>query len=105
MFVSGLKDEDLLLLHHTIRLEFPEYTGRTLDQVCQPPMGGTRGGGTGDPDPPPENDKNIVFLSNTGPVPLKITKLQSQQSMLGHHRHSSETPFKWRSAGVLMLAL
>ena len=34
-------------------------------------MGGSRGGwGTGGPDPP-ENHKNIGFLSNTGPDPLK----------------------------------
>ena len=36
-------------------------------------------GGTGGPDPPPpENHKNIGFLSNTGPNSLKITKLPSQ---------------------------
>ena len=34
-------------------------------------------------DPPPENHKNIGFLSNIGPDPLKITKLPSQRSMLG----------------------
>ena len=43
---------------------------------------------------PSENHKNIVFLSNTGPDPLKITKLPSQHSMLGHHQHASETPYK-----------
>ena len=34
------------------------------------------GGGTGGPDtlPPPENHKNIGFLSNTGPDPPKIYK-------------------------------
>ena len=45
-----------------------------------------RGGGGGDPDP---------LLSNTGPDLLKITKLTSQHSMLGHHRPARETPFKW----------
>ena len=30
---------------------------------------------------------------------LKITKLPSQQSMLGHYRPASKTPFKWRLAG------
>ena len=56
---------------------------------------------TGGPDPPPplENYKNIGFLSNTGPDPLKITKLQIQHSILGHHLPASETPFKWRFAG------
>ena len=63
-------------------------------------MGGSRGGIGGSDPPPPENHKNIGFLSNTGADPLKITKLQSQQSMFGHHRHPSETPFKWRFAGV-----
>ena len=57
-------------------------------------MRGSRGGGTGGLDPPPlKNHKYIGFLSNTGPDPLKITKLPSQHSMLGHHRHASETPF------------
>ena len=36
------------------------------------------------------------FLGNTGPDRLKITKLPSQNSMLGHHRHASETSFKFR---------
>ena len=40
---------------------------------------------------PLKNHKNIGFLSNTGPDPLKITKLPSQHSMLGHHQHASET--------------
>ena len=49
------------------------------------------------PPPPPdlENHKNIGFLTNTGPDPLRITKLQRQHSMLGHHGHASETPFTW----------
>ena len=39
------------------------------------------------PDPRPlKNHKNIGFLSNTAPDSLKITKLSSQQSKLGHHR-------------------
>ena len=50
-----------------------------------------------------KNYNNIVFLSNTGLDPLKITKLPSQHSMLSHHQHTSETPFKWRFAGVLMM--
>ena len=56
------------------------------------------GGGTGGPDPL-ENYKNSGFLSNTGPGSLKITKIPSQHSMLGHHLPASETPFKWRFAG------
>ena len=55
--------------------------------------------------PPLKNHKNIEFLSSTaGPDPLKITKLQSQHSMLGHLWHYAETPFKWRFAGVPMMA-
>ena len=44
---------------------------------------GDRGSG---PPPPLENYKNIRFLSNTGPDPLKITMLPILHSMLGHHR-------------------
>ena len=41
--------------------------------------------GTGGTGPPPlKNYKNIGFLSNTGPDPLKIIKLPSQHLMLGH---------------------
>ena len=49
---------------------------------------GDRGSG-----PPMKNHKNIGSLSNSGPDPLKITKLPSQHSMLGHHKRASETPF------------
>ena len=49
------------------------------------------GGGAGGPDPPP--GKRNGFLRNTGPDPLKITKLPIKHSMLGHHRPASETPF------------
>ena len=59
-------------------------------------MCGSRGGGGGQGvrTPPLENYKNIWFLSNTGPDPLKITKIPSQHSMLDHHRTTSETPLK-----------
>ena len=70
-------------------------------------MGGSRGGGGGGrgSGPPLKNHKNIWFLSNSGPDPLKITKLLSQNSMLGHHRPASKAPFKWHFAGVPMMAL
>ena len=58
-------------------------------------------GGSG---PHLKNHINIGVLSNTGLDPLKITKLPSQHSMLGHHRHASETPFKWRFAGGPIMA-
>ena len=64
--------------------------------------------GTGDPYPPPplKNHNNKGFLSNAGPDPLKIEKLPSQHSMLGHHRPApiSERPFKWRFAGGPMIS-
>ena len=65
-----------------------------------PEGGGAGGGGRGQGVLTPlENYKNIGFLSNTGPDPLKITKLPIQHSMLGHHRPTSEMPFKWSFAG------
>ena len=45
---------------------------------------GDRGSG-----PPLENHKK-GFFSNAGPDPLKIVKLPSQLSILGHNRHASE---------------
>ena len=46
--------------------------------------------------------KNMVS-KHTGPFPFIITKLPSQHSMLGHHRHASETLFKWCFAGRPMI--
>ena len=54
---------------------------------------------------PLKNHEKLGFLSNTGPYPLKTTKLSSQNSMLDHHRHASETPFKWRFAGGPLLVV
>ena len=60
-------------------------------------MRGSREGDRGSGPPPPphlKNHKNIGLLSTTGPDPLKITKLLIKPvSMLGHHPHTSETPF------------
>ena len=53
---------------------------------------------------PLKNHKNIEFLSNTGPDPLKFSKLPSQHSTLDHYRHASETPFKWCFAAGPMMA-
>ena len=70
--------------------------------VAQPSsMCGSREG-TGGPDPPPPGKHKIIgLLSNSGPDPLKIAKLLSQHSMLGHHQHASEKPFimafHWRA--------
>ena len=57
-----------------------------------------RGGGRGSG--PPEKS----FLGYTGLASLKITKLPSQHSMLGHYRLASETPFIWCFAGGPMMA-
>ena len=62
-------------------------------------VGGGGGGGQGVWTSTPEKSQNIVSLSNTGPDPLKITHLCILHSMLGHHLHVSETPFKWCFAG------
>ena len=71
-------------------------------------MGGSKGlgGWAGGPDPPEKSQNTCIgFLSNTGPdIPWKFVKLQSQHSMLGHHRHTSETPLKWRFADGPMMA-
>ena len=56
------------------------------DRECTNFMRGSRG--VGGPDPQTENHKNIGFLSNTGPDPLK------NHSVLGYNRPASETPFK-----------
>ena len=60
------------------------------------------------PPPPPEKSQNIGFLAILVWTPRKNTKLPNQHSMLGHHRHASETPikmaFRWRANdGPLML--
>ena len=49
-------------------------------------MGRSRG--VAGPLDPLEKSQNVGFPSNIGPDPLKITKLPSQHSMLGHHRHT-----------------
>ena len=79
------------------------HSGTGKDEITKPLLDedklegniGMRGsrGGTGGPDPSLKNHKNIGFLANTGPDPIKITKLPSQNSMLGCHRHASKTSF------------
>ena len=63
------------------------------------PMGGSKRGGRGSG--PPEKSLNIGFLNNTG----QIIKLPSHHSMLGHHRHASETPLNgwWADYGPLLM--
>ena len=68
------------------------------------PCADPEGGQVPDLPSPPGKSQNVGFLCNTGLDPLKITKPPSQHLMLGHHRHASETPFKWRLAGGSMMA-
>ena len=68
-------------------------------------MRGPKGGkGQGVWNTPLKNHKNIGFLSNTCPDPLKTPKATKPDSMLGHHRHASETRFKWLIVGGPMMA-
>ena len=56
---------------------------------------------------PQKNHKNIPFLNNTGPEPLKIKKLQCtkpEHSMVGHLRHACEMLFKQCFTGGQMMA-
>ena len=56
------------------------------------------------PDTPPEKSQKFrVFLAIWVQIP-KMTKLPSKHSMSSHHRHASETPFKWRFTGEPMMA-
>ena len=54
--------------------------------------------------PPLKNNKDIGFPRNIDPDHLKITKLPSHHSMVGHYRHANETPFQWRIAGGPIMA-
>ena len=73
-------------------------TWRRLWWAC---IRGSRGRGWGSwPPSPLKNNKNKGVLSNTGPDPLKITKLPSQHWMLGHPRSASDRhlmAFHWRA--------
>ena len=55
-----------------------------LDSLCIQTWSirGSRGGGQGVRTPPLKNHKNMWFYSNTGPDPLKISKLPSQHSIV-----------------------
>ena len=65
-------------------------------------MGEKQGVRTPPPPPPPKNHKNIVFFRNTHPDSLKITKLRSQQSMLGNHRGFAAGPMMDRFSGIVV---
>ena len=62
-----------------------------------------RGGGDRGSGPPLKNHKNIGFPSNIDPDPLKITKLPSQHSMVGHwltrQQNAITKVFRWWADG------
>ena len=87
---------------YRIFLQYWTGSPEILKATLAGPMRGSRGGGSRPP--PMKNHKNLEFLSNTGPDPLKFSKLPSQHSMLHHHRHASSAPFKWSFAGGPMMA-
>ena len=83
-----------ILMRFLLLILFLLQSDEVQTNMCRS-RGGDRGSG-----PPLENYKNIGFLSNIGPDPLKITKLPIQHSMLGHHRPARDTPFKCVNSGI-----
>ena len=80
---------------------WPNY--RFIARFPNESFGYVRGSRVGWRVPPPlKNHKDIEFLSDTGPISLNNHKA-SKNSMLGHYRHASETPFKRRYAGGQMM--
>ena len=78
------------------RDEYVRALSYLLHQTAYCYMCGSRGGGgTGGPDPPEKSQKYRVSWQYCPGSPEKITRLQSQHSMLGHYRSASETPFKF----------
>ena len=54
------------------------------------------GGGEQGVRTPLKNPKNIGFPSNIDPDPVKITKLPSQHSIVGHYRHANNVSLAGR---------
>ena len=77
------------------------YSHDCVYPLCADPDGGETGG-PDPPPPPPKNHNNIVFFRNTHPDSLKITKLRSQQSMLGNHRGFAAGPMMDRFSGIVV---
>ena len=86
----------------TMRSQMKSYKTWHFVNTWSTYTGGSRGGGEQGVRTPSEKSQNLGYLGNTVPYPLK--KLQSLHSMLGIHRHASETPFKWCFAGGPMMA-
>ena len=89
--------------HYTVTVcpSLPHFKAYSFTRTCTDPEGGP--GGL-DPPPPLKSNKNIGFLTNTGPDPLKNYKATKPDSMLGRHRHANETSFKWCFTGGPMMA-
>ena len=96
--LCSLQPRDHLLGKAVLCVMFPCAFVTFPYGTCADPEGDR---GTGPPSL--KNHKNIGFHSNTGLDSLKIAKLPSQHSMLGHHQQTSKTPFKWRFAGGPMM--
>ena len=100
LFIANSGDTNEMLLSAAF------YLG--LHRVSQYSKHGSRRGGGGGGGQgvktPLKNHKNIGFLSNTCPDPLKNHKATKPDSMLGHHRQDSEMPFKWHFTGRLIMA-
>ena len=80
--------EDIVVKHYTFEVDLYLKDGR-YRSACVDPEGGRRSR------PPPEKSQKIYsFLAILVRIPLKITKSPSQHSVLGHHQHASEMPFK-----------
>ena len=67
-----------------------------FSQTTKQGMGGSRGG--------VQTPSQKGFLSNTAPDPLKNHEATRPAFNVHHHRPTSETPFKWRFTGRLMVA-
>ena len=61
-------------------------------------------GGTGGPDPPLKNHKNIGFLSNTGPDPLKNHKATKPAFNVGSSSAGQRNTISMGFAGRPMMA-
>ena len=88
MFIKQYKSHFSSILVHIV-------ITKLITKACQS-RGDPEGGVAGGWDPALKNHKTIGFLSNTSPDHIKIHKLPSQYSMLGHYRQASETPFTQR---------
>ena len=84
-FCDGVADQFYIAIAMS---EIGEFTCKPMKG--RQPMGGFQrgwGGGAGSRDPPPPPPRKINknrVPKHTSPVPLKITKLPSQHSMLGY---------------------